>query len=245
MGREPGAAEDAGKACLSDGQSVCTFGPEPHTAPVLRVAGRAAARTARAWEARGMRRVLVLLTAVLLASCLLGAATTAWAIFRNPETSGDAQFAAGTLDLKTNNADGVSQTLRATSLQPGNTVGPATIQLKNAGTLNASSLRIAFTYVESDSSPNSMNMTSDQTAAVLEVTVLSYNSSSLLSSVADSNSNGYIDIQDLKNASLTGLSGINASATKSFQVAVQVRSDTSSNYDADGIDLTMTFILSQ
>jgi len=80
---------------------------------------------------------------------------------------------------------------------------------------------------------------------MIEVTTLSYDGSSLLGSVTDANANGYKDLQDLKNANLNGQSGINASATKNFQIAVQLRSSTGNDYDADGIDLTMTFTLNQ
>jgi hypothetical protein len=151
----------------------------------------------------------------------------------------------GTLDLKTNNLDGVTKTLYTTNMAPGGYFGPSAIQLRNAGSLDGSTLNIAFTYVESDGSPNSVNKSADDTAAMIEVTTLSYDGSSLLGSVTDANANGYKDLQDLKNANLNGQSGINASATKNFQIAVQLRSSTGNDYDADGIDLTMTFTLNQ
>src|SRR4030067_357866 len=50
------------------------------------------------------------------------------------------QAAVGALDLKTNDIDGVSQTLYATSMLPGNTIGPSTIHLRNAGSKNSSTL---------------------------------------------------------------------------------------------------------
>lgn len=193
-----------------------------------------------------MRKPCYLILVGLLALCFLaGVVSGTWAFFSDTEISDNNSFTAGALDLKTNDVDGVTQTLYATSMAPGDSVGPSTIQLRNAGTLNGSTLNIAFTYVESDGSPNSVNKSADETAAMIEVTTLNYDGSSLLSSVADSNVNGYIDIQDLKNANLTGLSGINASASKSFQIAVQLRSSTGNDYQADGINLTMTFTLNQ
>ena len=88
-------------------------------------------------------------------------------------------------------------------------------------------------------------MSADDTAATMEVTALNYGGSSLLSSISDSNSNGYIDMYDLNNASLSGLSGIAASATKDFQITAQLRSDTNANFQSDGIIVTMTFTLNQ
>ncbi|GAI68157.1 unnamed protein product, partial [marine sediment metagenome] len=55
------------------------------------------------------------------------------AYFVNTETSQSNTFAAGTLDLKTDDVDGVSQTLFATNMAPGATVGPETIILNNTG----------------------------------------------------------------------------------------------------------------
>lgn len=189
-----------------------------------------------------MKKTLGFTMAFLLAMLVVGGS---WAYFNDVESSSGNELVAGTLDLKTDDADGVSQTLYATSLEPGGSVGPETIQLKNSGSVNGQSLDIAFYYVESDGSPNTVNKTADETAAVMEVTTLNYDGSSLLSSVSDSNSNSYKDIQDLKNADLSGQSGLNASATKNFEIAVQLRSDTGDDFQADGINMTMTFTLNQ
>jgi hypothetical protein len=88
-------------------------------------------------------------------------------------------------------------------------------------------------------------MTANATAAVIEVTTLDYGGSSLLGSVSDGNSNLYIDIEDLKNADLTGQTGIDASATKDFTITVQFRGDASHDFQSDGINITITFTLNQ
>jgi len=168
-----------------------------------------------------------------------------WAYFSDTETSTGNQLTAGTLDLKTNDVDSVFQTLYATNLKPGDTIGPSTIQLKNAGSVAGSTLDIAFSYVESDGSPNTVNKNANDTAGMMEVTTLSYDGSSLLGSVSDANGNGYKDVYDLANADLSGQSGLNASATKNFDIAVQLRSETGNDYQADGITVTITFILDQ
>ena len=190
-----------------------------------------------------MKKILGLTIALLLIIGL--AAVGTFAYFNDAETSTGNQLVAGTLDLKTDDADGVSQTLYATSILPSDTVGPSTIVLKNSGSTNGSTLDISFSYVESDGSPNSINKSADETAAMMEVATLSYGGSSLLTSVDDGNSNGYKDVYDLANADLTGQSGLNASATKNFQIAVQFRSDTGNDFQADGITMTMTFTLNQ
>ena len=190
-----------------------------------------------------MKKIFCLTIVLLLLIGSIGAAT--WAYSSDTEASTGNQLIAGTLDLKTDNADGVTQTLYAANMEPGGTVSPFTIQLKNSGSVDGSSLDIAFSYVESDGSPNPVNMSADETAAMIEATTLNYGGSSLLSSVSDSNSNGYKDIQDLKNADLSGQSGLNTQATKDFEIAVQLRSETGNGFQADGITTSITFTLNQ
>ena len=61
----------------------------------------------------------------------------------------------------------------------------------------------------------------------------------------DNNTNGYRDIQDLKNTDLSGLSGIDALASKEFEIAIKPRDSAGGDYQADGITVTITFNLNQ
>ena len=135
-------------------------------------------------------------------------------------------------------------------MSPGATVGPSTITLKNVGTVNGATLDIVFSYAESDGSPNTVNKTADQTAAVIQILTLAYDGHNLLDTsftphVTDINSNGYIDIYDLKNANLTGLSGLDDGASKNFGISIQLISTTGNDFQNDGINITMTFTLKQ
>lgn len=190
-----------------------------------------------------VKKGLVLTIASLLFITVAGIG--AWAYFLDTESSAENQFSAGTLDLKTNDADGVTQTLFITSMKPGDTVGPETINLNNAGTIDGSTLDIAFSYVESDGSPNLVDKSADDTAALMEVTTLIYGGSSLMGNVNDTNSNGYKDIEDLKNADLSGQSGLNAEATKGFEIAVRLKESMGDDFQTDGITVTITFTLNQ
>jgi len=189
------------------------------------------------------KKIIGLIIALFLLTGMSGIGT--WAFFNDVETSFSNVLAAGTLDLKTDDADGVSQTLLASNLAPGDIVGPETIILKNSGSLPGSSLDLSFAYLENDGSPNPANKSANATAAVIEVTTLNYGGSSILSSVSDNNTNGYKDVYDLYTANLTGQSGINSSSTKNFEIAVQLRTDVNKDFQADGIDITMTFVLNQ
>ncbi len=196
-----------------------------------------------------MKKVLGLTVALLLLSGMTGIGT--WAYFSDTETSTGNQMTAGTLDLKTDDADGVNQTLFAINMQPGDIVGSENITLKNAGSTVGATVDLAFSYVENDLSANPADMSADATAASIEVTVLKYDGSSLFASepeigfLSDNNSNGYPDIQDLKNTDLSGQSGIGALASKEFEIAVKFRDGADKDFQADGITVTMTFTLNQ
>jgi len=190
-----------------------------------------------------MKKILGLTIAFMLLVSMGGIGT--WAYFQDTETSTGNVFAAGTLDLKTDDVDGVTQTLYASNLKPGDIV-PGSIALKNTGSVAGSSVDLVFTYVEIDSDPTDpAPMTADATAAVIEVTTLTLEGYDLLDGVSDGNSNLYIDIEDLKNANVSDPTGIDASGTKAFIITVQLRADTSGDFQYDGINITMTFTLNQ
>ncbi len=189
-----------------------------------------------------MRKILGLFVVLMLFIGMIG--TGSWAYFTDPEISGDNTLMSGTLDLKTNDIDGVTQTIYASKMKRGDSVS-GNITLKNTGTTNGPTLDISFSYIENDDSPNLVNMSANATAAVLEVTTLNYDGSSLLGSVSDNNTNGYKDVEDLKNASLTGLSGLNSLASKDFDIALKLKETTANDFQGDGIIITITFLLQQ
>lgn len=190
-----------------------------------------------------MKRILGLTIAFMLFIGMVGSG--AWAYFQDIEPSDASQLAAGTLDLRTDDEDGVAQTLYATSMKPGNTIGPSTIQLRNAGDADGSTLDIGFSYIESDGSPNDVDMTANATAAMMEVTALSYNGTSLLTIVSDNNLNGYKDLQDVADADLGGQSGLSTGATKPFVIEVRLSDNLSNDFRADGITVVILFALNQ
>lgn len=190
------------------------------------------------------KKILGLIIVLLLMAGMSGLST--WAFFTDAETSSNNVFAAGTLDLKTDDQDGVSQTLIATNMRRGDIVGPEIIILKNSGSLASSTIDISFSYIENDSSPNPVDMSADDTASLITVTILKYAEANILTYVDDNNSNGYIDVYDLAATSnLAGLPGINSGTTKNFEIAVRLNENVTGQYQADGIDITMTFSLKQ
>jgi predicted ribosomally synthesized peptide with SipW-like signal peptide len=117
-----------------------------------------------------VKKILGLMIVLLLMAGMTGIST--WALFTDAEASSGNILAAGTLDLKTDDQDGVTQTLIATNMRRGDVVGPEKITLKNSGSLTSSSVAISFSYIEDDSSPNPINMSADDTASLIIVTIL-------------------------------------------------------------------------
>ena len=214
-----------------------------------------------------LRRIAILLLAILISLGLVNSAVGA--ALSDPESSSNDNLVATTLNLKTNGANGVTATLTYTSLKPGGTLTGTTINLTNSGALNGSTLDIAFSYVESDGAQNgTTNLTADNVASILQVTTLTYDTADFLTGVGapsgaltDTNSNGYIDLQDLKTspniARLTGCGGLLGSSgnIKAFNITLQLRSfvsgagfvagGTSNDNQGDGVNVTITFTLNQ
>ena len=167
-----------------------------------------------------------------------------YAYFSDPESDPGNQMEAGTLDLKTDDSDGVTHTITAGSMKRGDTVS-GNITLKNSGNTAGAGLGISFSYIEDDDTPNQVNMSAAATAGVLEVTALDYDGSSLLSLVSDNNSNGYKDVYDLDNADLSGQSGLASLESKDFDITLKLRDDTDNDFQGDGVTVTITFVLNQ
>jgi predicted ribosomally synthesized peptide with SipW-like signal peptide len=186
-----------------------------------------------------MKKIIGLSLVLIIAVALSGIGTFAY-LTDHAASSGNS-FVAGTLDLKTNNADGVTQTLYAIGMSPGATVNSPAITLKNTGTVNGATMDIVFSYVGSPIG----DKTADDIAAMIEVITLNYGGADLLSGIVDSNHNGYLDLFDLKNTNFTGRSGLNAGASKNFDISIRLRSETANDFQGDGIAVTMTFTLKQ
>lgn len=195
-----------------------------------------------------MKGILFSLIVIFLMATLIGGGI--YAFFSDVEQSTDNSFTAGTLDLKTNGADGVTATITATCMKPGDRMpesGNASVNLTNVGNIDGSTLDINFTYVECDGqNPTEFpaNMTADDFADELLVVVLTYDGTDLLSGISDVDGDGK-DMKEVAGADLTGQAGINAGLSKDFGIAVQLNASVGNNYQADGIDMTITFTLNQ
>ena len=163
-----------------------------------------------------------------------------YAAFMDTESSTGNSLLAGTLDLKTNDADGVTGTLAAGNMKPGDIVDADTVTLKNAGSIDASSLDIIIDYTKIGTG----TPTADEFADEVVVLTLTYGATDLLAPFGP----GEVTMKDLKDDTgeyLLGLDGLNASQANDFEISIQLRSGIGNEFQADGIDITFTFLLKQ
>jgi spore coat-associated protein N len=196
-----------------------------------------------------MKKIIGLAIAALIVITIAGVGT--FAFFNDTESSSGNIISAGTLDLRTNDANGLDSVLTVTDLAPGNSVGPATVELKNAGTIDAAHMDISVTYSENDGTePDdpglAANMSKEAFAAQLKVKTLTYGATDLLSKVTDINTNGFKDVQDVANSDLTGLAGLDSAAAANFVIEVTLDGNSTGNdFQGDGINITFNFDLQQ
>ncbi len=179
-----------------------------------------------------MKKILASLVIIVLVSTVTIAATKAY--FSDTETSTGNSFTAGTLNLKLNGTDGVTTTWAMSNMKPGDSVS-ASINLTNPGSITANHVEISVANTETKS-----------LSQVLQITSLTYDGVDILSNIADSNGNGYKDLDDLQ----AGLDNLSAPAplndsTKTLAMNVLFRADAGNEYQGDSDAMSMTFVLNQ
>jgi predicted ribosomally synthesized peptide with SipW-like signal peptide len=89
-----------------------------------------------------MKKILSL--SIILVAVIALLSTGTWAYFSDVEQATGNLFAAGTLDLKTNDQNGVTAVWNVPTMAPGDPASSGTIHLKNAGSVAADHLEIKF-----------------------------------------------------------------------------------------------------
>lgn len=139
-----------------------------------------------------MKKILISLLSLILVIGLVGLGVFAY--FSDTETSSGNVFTAGTLDLKVDGQDGISQKIYLTNLEPGDT-GRSVIGLKNIGTLgNYLTLSGGWPLAEADGTePTGFEFTHDvsanEFASTIHITLMVY--------AVDSNDNGQLDQEEI------------------------------------------------
>lgn len=191
-------------------------------------------------------KILASLLTLGLASAGLGYGTFAY--FTDEETSTGNIFTAATLDLKTNDADGVTGTIAASSFAPGDTA-TGSLTLKNDGTL-ATGLDLDFKAVMSvtdDAAANAGGTCSaaEQMDKFITITTLTYDGTTdLLALITDADADGRISLDDLE-AHGVFADLANPGAGKVLQMDVLFDTAAPNCNQADSVDMTWTFQLAQ
>jgi predicted ribosomally synthesized peptide with SipW-like signal peptide len=212
-----------------------------------------------------VKKLIGLSIAALCIITLIAGST--WAFFSDTETSRSNQFTAGTLNLKLSDANesdqnDVTASFGGSALQPGDTMGPSTVTLKNTGTLTADLVDIKFqnsitdnpSYDAADLGANITDM-----STVMTISALSYGATDLLAKTdgvfdnadieaADNagNNDGVITLSELNNIVIHDLTAPAANnGTKVFSITVDIARSVGNGIQGDEVDVTVTFGLYQ
>lgn len=205
------------------------------------------------------RKVLGGLTAIGAAGAATGAGTMA--LFSDTESSSGNTVSAGTLNLTT--GESTSLVGSATGLAPGESDTPRSVTLTNAGSITGSlDIDVTITGQNDSGGSNPANDTdvpADKFAKALEVTTLTYGGSDVSGQVTgtqslDGGSTTYTSLYDLANNAhgssesaqndLINLDDPGSSGTD-FKLQLTLRSEAGNDYQADGVEFEVDFILNQ
>ena len=192
------------------------------------------------------QKILLLLLVISLIGTFFGVVN---ASFDNTAIKNDNILASGNLNLKAGDNDGTSATILATGMSPGDNIGPASIKLTNSGYINGSNLNIRFSYTNKNDTQTldtdlDASKTADAVAAELVINTLAYDQLNLLDKIDDSNSNGRIDIQDVAEADLTRLTGIEALKSTFFVIQLTA-SNKVEDVQTNDIEIRINFTLNR
>ncbi len=199
-----------------------------------------------------MRKILGLTLAAVLVLALAGIGT--WAYFSDTETSAGNELVAGTLDLTPDTPGAFIATL--TDLVPAADNAVQSIEVTNAGNINASQMDIDIniTATDVDDTPLSPDgtgtaMTPAEFAEALKVESLTWLASNLLTGITESGTDGntYIDLAEVASADLTGLTGLDAGSpgTLAIDVTLDPDDDYGNDPQGDGVEIEVVFTLNQ
>jgi len=178
-----------------------------------------------------MKKILLSLSIITAVAAIVIGGTFAY--FSDVETSNGNVFTAGTLDLKTNDADGVTATWVLADMAPGGASVTGSMVLKNTGTVAGDHVEISVVNTPIENAINEPECvayggTWTGTCSVtfldgvagrndidkkLKITAMTYTGTSLIPAdlnticggvAYDANQNGYLDLDDLEAASWTG-----------------------------------------
>ncbi len=183
----------------------------------------------------------ILVSILTIVAVVGGVSAVTFAFFSDSGTNNDNVFAAGTLDLKLTDTDesvmdNVTASFGGTNMAPGET-RTGYFLLQNSGSHVANHAEVAVVNTNDD--------LINPLDKVLEVTMLKYDSVSVLSQLADLNINGYIDLDDLEAIGLDNLALTDLNTDHTIDMMVTFRSEAGNQYQGDSVDSDWTITLNQ
>ncbi len=175
-----------------------------------------------------------------------GTAFGTFAFFADTETSTANIFTSGTLDLKTDDLDGVTATIADSSFVPGDTA-TGSVTLKRIGSITAADLDFTAEMAVTDdaSAGDGTCAESDAMDKWIKVTALTYDGTDLLASVTDADGDGRKSLDDLEAHGAFTDQADPGTAGKVLQINVEYDTGAPNCNMADSVDMTLTFLLSQ
>jgi len=203
-----------------------------------------------------MRKILVSIVTILMVSVLAFTATRA--VWSDTGTSTGNTFQAGILDLKLSDSnetdqDSVTATWNASLMTPGGSGATGTLNIKNVGNPSADHIHLQFVNSITPGSGAGSTET-DLITKHLQVTSMTYDGVDMLSTIPDSNVNGYKDLADLEGAGTIGantgvtpasLELTNLNTNHPLIMTVALNSDSPDQNQGDSVATVVTVTLHQ
>lgn len=193
-------------------------------------------------------KILGSLFVVGLVSSFVGYGT--YAYFSDTETSAGNVFTAGSLNLLVNEANGVTGTISAPNMAPGESVSGSVV-LRNAGSITHDLvLDLTGTAIVTDAGANPADPDDGGVSATginhyLIVTAFTYNGASLLGSYTDTNTDGKISLAEIvARGTLAGLTDPGV-VGKTLTMTMTLDTITPNHIKHDSATMTLTFNLAQ
>ncbi|MBI2029746.1 hypothetical protein HYT02_04980 [Candidatus Gottesmanbacteria bacterium] len=180
---------------------------------------------------------------ILASLALVGGAT--FALFTDVGTSTNNVFATGNLDLKLSDdtpetdQDDVTASFGGSNLGPGDCTTTQQLRVKNSGTINGDHVEISVANSVTDNGTPAV----DPIDQFMMLNLFQYDGGNI--SVADFNSNGFADLDDLENVGVDNLGLGDLNTDHDIDLSVCLDSSAGDDLQGDSVSSDWTITLNQ
>lgn len=189
------------------------------------------------------RSILLSLISIFAVVGLVGGLAIAY--FSDQGTSNNNVFGAGTLDLQLSDdttetdQDNVTASFGGSNLSPGNCTTTSQLRVKNAGNVAGNHIEIAVVNNVTDVGTDSPL----DVDAFLRLDIFNYGGNPI--SVANTNGNGFVDLDDLENNGVDNLALTDTGTNHNIDLRVCLDSSAENAVQGDSVDSDWTITLNQ